>query len=106
MGNRGNGELERKFKAVGDTLRRAAQNVDALDLKPEAKTWLLDQFGQDRPKSNQPVTDETLGFASEIVRQQSALEQREKSTSKKSDHLEQVQGRRKSKQDGGDLPPH
>jgi len=35
-------EVERAFKAIGATLRRAAQNVDALDLKPEAKAWLID----------------------------------------------------------------
>ena len=47
--------MDELTKTKGDTLRRAAKNADALDLKPEAKAWLLDQFGQDRPISNQPV---------------------------------------------------
>src|SRR5438105_1076695 len=63
-------EVERAFKAIGDTLRRAAQNADALDLKPEAKDWLLDQFGSDKPKTNQPANDKTLGYARDIIRQQ------------------------------------
>jgi hypothetical protein len=126
------GEVERAFKAIGDTLRRAAKNADALDLKPEAKAWLLDQFGQNKPKSNQPVTDKTLGYARDIIRQQEELEQRAsppvtgelpeylreivrqqseqeqpaKPTSGKNGHADNEQRKRKSKQNAGDLPPH
>jgi hypothetical protein len=124
--------VERALKTLGDTLRRAAKNADALDLKPEAKAWLLDQFGSNKPEAIQPVTDETLEYAREIVRQQLELEQRAsrpvndkhletvleivrqqweqeqqaKPTSGKSRHTQKEQRRRSSKQDGGDLPPH
>ena len=97
---------ERALRALGDTLRRAAKNADALELKPEVKAWLLEQFGPNKPRASQPVKDETIEYAREVVRQQLELEQQAKPTSGKSGHAEQVQGRRKSKSDGGDLPPH
>ena len=125
-------EVERAFKAIGATLRRAAQNVDALDLKPEAKAWLIDEFGSKTPKWNQPVTDKALDYARDIIRQQEELEQRAlppvsdknleivretvrqqweqeqqaKPTSGKNGHADNEQRKRKSKQNGGDLPPH
>jgi hypothetical protein len=102
----GTEEVERAFRAVGDTLRRAAKNPDALDLKPEVKAWLLDQFGPNKPRAMQPVTDQTLEYAREVVRQQSELEQQTQPTSRKSRHVETEQRRRKAKQEGGDLPPH
>src|SRR5579859_715084 len=124
--------VKRGFKLLGDTLRRAAKNADALDLKPEAKAWLLDQFGQDRPLSHQPVTDQTLEYTRDIVRQQLELEDRAagasteknlalvrdivrqqweeehpaKPTSGKTSHAEKEQRKRKTKQSGDDLPPH
>jgi hypothetical protein len=101
-------EIERAFKAIGDTLRRAAQNADALDLKPEVKAWLLDQFEPNRPKAfkSEPDMDKNLKNAREVVRQQLELEQRANPTSGKSRHAETEQRRRKSKQTGDDLPPH
>jgi hypothetical protein len=96
----------RALKALGDTLRRAAKNADALDLKPEVKAWLLDQFGPNKPKATQPVTDNILENVRDIVRQQSELEQQAKPTSGKNRHADKEQRQRKSKQDGGDLPPH
>ena len=65
---------KRGFKLLADTLRRAAKNADALDLKPEVKAWLLDQFGPNKPRAIQPVTDKTLENVRDIVRQQSSLE--------------------------------
>jgi hypothetical protein len=97
---------ERALRALGDTLRRAAKNADALDLKPEVKAWLLDQFGPNKPRAIQPVTDEKLENVRDIVRQQSELEQQARPTSGKSRHAETEQQRRKSKQKGDDLPPH
>lgn len=97
---------ERALRALDDTLRRAAKNADALDLKPEVKTWLLDQFGPDKPRAFQPVTDQTLEYAQEVVRQQLELEQQARPASGTSHHAETEQRRRKSKRDGGDLPPH
>jgi hypothetical protein len=91
---------------IGNTLRRAAKNADALDLKPEVKAWLLEQFGPNKPRVMQSVTDETLKNTREIVRQQLELEQQAKPTSGKNPHAEKEQQRRKSKKDGGDLPPH
>lgn len=122
--------VERAFKTLGDTLRRAAKNADALDLKPEVKAWLLDQFGQDKRGVMKFEKDKTLEYAGEVVRQQLELEQqtvapasdkhlevvlqtvrqqweleqRAKPTSGK--NTENEQRRRKSKQDGGDLPSH
>jgi hypothetical protein len=124
--------VERSLRTLGDTLRRAAKNADALDLKPEVKTWLLEQFGSDKPKTMQPVTDKTLKYArdviqkqmeleqeaippandkgleivKEIVRQQWELKQQADPTSGKGSLAEKEQQRRKSKQGGGDLPPH
>lgn len=44
MGKRGEQAGLEKFKRalteIGDVLRRAAQNPDELDLKPEVKAWL------------------------------------------------------------------
>jgi len=99
-------QITRGFKALGETLRRAAKNADALDLKPEVKAWLLDQFGPNKPKAVQPVTDETFENAREVIRKQLELEQQTKPTSGKSGHAEQEQRKRKSKQSGDDLPPH
>jgi hypothetical protein len=99
-------QITRGFKALGETLRRAAKNADALDLKPEVKAWLLDQFGPNKPKTVQPVTDETLENAREVIRQQLELEQQAQPTSGKSSHADQEQRKRKSKQSGDDLPPH
>ena len=93
---------KRGFKLLADILSRAAQNADALDLKPEAKAWLLDQFGPDKSRTDQPVTDETLEYARDIARQQSSLERRAEPTSGGDRHGERIQGRRKSRSDGGD----
>ena len=102
----GTERAERALRALGDTLRRAAKNADALDLKPEVKAWLVDQFGPNKPKSLQAVTDETLENVGDIVRQQSELERQAKPTSGKDRQVENEQGRRKSKQDDDGLPPH
>lgn len=97
---------ERSLRALGDTLRRAAKNADALDLKPEVKAWLLDQFGPDKPRVIKLGKDKELEFIRDIVDKQLELEQQGKPTSEKSGHAENEQQRRKSKPDSGDLPPH
>ena len=43
-----NREAERKLRLLGDRLRLAAEHADELDLKPEAKAALLEQFGPDK----------------------------------------------------------
>jgi len=79
-----------------------------LDLKPEVKAWLLDEFGPNRPKAfkREPEMDKNLKNAREVIRQQLELEQQANPTSGKSRHAETEQRRRKSKQTGDDLPPH
>jgi len=97
------GRPERALKALGDALRRAAKNADSLDLKPEVKAWLLDQFGPDHPRTIEIGMDKRLEYSREIIRQQEALEQQ---TSGKKPYVEREQQRRESKETGDNLPPH
>jgi hypothetical protein len=99
-------KIENGFKALGDALRRAAKNADALDLKPEVKAWLVDQFGPEHPRIIEIEMDKTIEYSREVIRQLEASEQQTLPTSGKKPHAAREQHRRDSKETGGNLPPH